>query len=226
MRHYPVTPPGVRINNQTSFGQHLQASYHWKNIWRLCLMAVIRSECFNNTFWAPLKEHVSWDNALFVVHSLEICHLRSLIESDLSHLICQQNWQFASRLKHLTGRGRFISPFVRELMEVSHARLHMVRGSAAADKTCEKAAISRWFTQFGAKSGTAVECLDCRVLSRIAHMRNPWIIMVKRLDMIFWVSFKTCQKLTVWVFRWSETQKSIVVGVWTVFQCYLHYLVL
>lgn len=40
---------------------------------------------------------------------------------------------------------------------MSHARLHMVRGSAAADKTCEKAEVSRWFTQFGAKSGTAAE---------------------------------------------------------------------
>lgn len=67
-------------------------------------MPVIQSKCFKDTFWVLLKAHFTREHIVCCaqVGGLKICHLLSLIESDLAHLICQQNWQFASLLDHLT----------------------------------------------------------------------------------------------------------------------------
>lgn len=74
-----------------------------------------------------------------------------LIEPDLSHFICQPNWQFAFCPRHPTGEVDSFSPLEQELIELSHAGLAVMteRGSAAGDQTWK-----RWshlfVTQFGA----------------------------------------------------------------------------
>lgn len=109
MHHYPVTPAGMRVNNQTIIW-----NYHiTENIYGLDVMPVIQSKCFNDTFWVLLKAHFTREGficcALF--GRLKICHLLSLnrvwpLSFDLSAklAIC-----FSSEPSEC--RGRFISPF-------------------------------------------------------------------------------------------------------------------
>lgn len=126
---YSVTPLGMGINNQTRFDQYLELYYHCKHL----------GTRFNSiqVLWQPselFKARLTRECILCCAEfaPLKICQIPlCLIRSELSHLLCQQNWQFASSSEPSDCRGRSISP--RVLMKSSHTRPTSVtqRGSAA-----------------------------------------------------------------------------------------------